>query len=411
MGVAIQRLRPGSPPDRDDANAIPLDCMFLFCSDTGMVDASPAGTPSAASPSTDEREAEVLSGLTALALELARTFQAEAVAALAAGDLERAGMAETRFSTLFLAIRRAVALKLRRRREQAAASPAADQAAMLSELMELAEELARGFHAQALAALAADDLDRAGTAETRFSSLFLGIRRAVALKIKLRQQREQARREAELRRKARQDETDGRRQAVAQGVAAAIAAVPDPEAREQLTAELREKLTEDERIDVDLADTALPIEALIASLCRALGLPPPGTPPAGGPAAGRSAAAAKAGPPAAGPKGQVSSLARHRAASKLCRPIPADDAGGPEGERRILTTGEIFDREPVLTLPDGTGPPDGIRQPATAPPAPDPAPPRDRWQSTAAERAGHRRRERSPRWRHLQMLAHIHRHG
>ena len=157
---------------------------------------------------------------------------------------------------------------------------------MLSELMELAQELARGFHALALAALAAGDLDRAGDAETRFSSLFLGIRRAIALKARLRQQREQAQREAEVRRKTRQDEKDDRRQAVAQGVAVAIAAVPDTEAKERLTAELREKLTEDERIDVDLADTALPIEALIASLCRALGLPPRGTPPAGGPAPG-----------------------------------------------------------------------------------------------------------------------------
>ncbi|WP_342234920.1 hypothetical protein [Inquilinus sp. OTU3971] len=243
----------------------------------------------------------MLSGLTKLALEMARTFQAEAVAALAAGDLDRAGKAESRFGTLFLAIRRAVALKLRRRREGlAAASPIEADAPMLSELMELAEELARGFHAQALAALAAGDLDRAGDAETRFSSLFLGIRRAIALKARLRQQREQAQREAELRRKTRQDEADGRRHAVAQGVAAAIAAVPDPEAREQLTADLREKLTEDERIDVDLADTALPIEALIASLCRALGLPPPGTPPASGPAAAKSGAH-HAG---AGPKGE-----------------------------------------------------------------------------------------------------------
>ncbi|WP_342239654.1 hypothetical protein [Inquilinus sp. OTU3971] len=359
-----------------------------------MVDgATTAGTRPAASPAADEavRQAELLSGLTKLALEMARAFQAQGVAALAAGDLDRAGKAEARFSSLFLGIRRVVALKAKlRRQRQEAASPAADEAArdaqdaaMLSELMELAEELARGFHAQALAALAADDLDRAGTAETRFSSLFLGIRRAIALKIRLRQQREQAQREAEFRRKTRQDEKDGRRQAVSQGVAAAIAAVPDPEAREQLTTDLREKLTEDERIDVDLADTALPIEALIASLCRALGLPPPGTPPAGGPAAGRSAAAAKAGPPAAGPKGQVSGLARHRAASKLCRPIPADDAGGPEGERPSV----------------GTGPPD-------------PAPHRDRHRSTDAERAGRRSETaRDARWRRLRMLAPIHRLG
>ncbi|MGF6233479.1 hypothetical protein QFZ27_007434 [Inquilinus ginsengisoli] len=267
----------------------------------------------------------MLSGLTRLALEMARTFQAEAVAALASGDLDRAGTAETRFSTLFLAIRRAVALGLRRQREDAA-SPAMDQAAMLSELMELAEALARGFHALALAALAANDLDRAGEAETRFSSLFLGIRRAIALKIRLRQQREQAQREAELRRKARQDEKDGRRQAAAQGVAAAIAAVPDAEAQERLTADLREKLTEDERIDVDLADTALPIEALIASLCRALGLPPRGTPPAGSPAA---AVKSGADDPGAGPKGE---RRRHSLAT-------GDSGTGNSSRRRPGTTG------------------------------------------------------------------------
>jgi hypothetical protein len=155
---------------------------------------------------------------------------------------------------------------------------------MLSELMELALELARAFQARALAALAADDLDRAGEAETRFSSLFLGIRRTIALQARLRAQREQAQREAEFRRKTRQDERDDRRHAVARGVADAIATVPDAEAQERLTDDLWDRLTEDERIDVDLADTALPIEALIASLCRALGLPPRGTPPAGGPA-------------------------------------------------------------------------------------------------------------------------------
>jgi hypothetical protein len=331
--------------------------MFFFCSNVGMVDATTVETPSAASPATDDgvRETELLSGLTKLALEMARTFQAEAVAALAAGDLDRAGKLETRFSTLFLAIRRAVALKLRQPREQAAAWPGAIEAAMLSELMDLAEELARGFHALALAALAAGDLDRAGEAETRFSSLFLGIRRAIALKARLRQQREQAQREAEHRRKTRQDEKDGRRQAVAQGVVAAIAAVPDAEAQERLTAELREKLTEDERIDVDLADTALPIEALIASLCRALGLPPPGTPPAGGPAAGGPAGAAKSGTDAAGPKGRNSGPALNRVSPNLRRTIPAEGAGWPGGERSVHTV--------------AAGPP------ATAPP-PDPALPR-----------------------------------
>jgi len=330
----------------------------------------------------------VLSGLTRLALEMARTFQAQAVAALAAGDLKRAGKAETRFSSLFLAIRRVVALQARLcRQQQEAASPIADAAAMLHELMELAEELARGFQALGVAALKAGDLDRGGDAETHFSSLFLGIRRAVALKIKLREQREKVRREAELRRKSRQAEKDDRRHAVAQGVAQAIAAAPDTdtEAKEQLTVDLWEKLTEDERIDVDLADRALPVEALIASLCRALGLPSHGTPPAGGPAAGGPAAAAKAGAgdAGAGPKRQASGPAPRRASSNHCRSIAAEHAGGPGNDRRSGDTGP----------------------PATAPPG-------DRRQGTDADRAGHRRREteRNAR-RHPQMLSHIRRHG
>ncbi|MGL4964569.1 MAG: hypothetical protein ACRC67_25310 [Inquilinus sp.] len=344
-----------------------LDHMFSFCSNAEMVDASTAETPYAASPASDEavRETEVLSGLTKLALEMARTFQAQAVAALAAGDLKRAGKAETRFSSLFLAIRRVVALqaKLRRQQQDADASAAADEAAMLSELMALAEELASGFQALGVAALKAGDLDRGGDAETRFSSLFLGIRRAVALKIKLREQREKAQREAELRRKGRQAEKDDRRHAVAQGVAQAIAAAPDTDAKERLTVDLWDRLTEDERIDVDLADTALPIEALIASLCQALGLPPGGTPPAGGPAAGGPAAggpaaAAKTGvdDAGAGPKGQASGPAAVHPAVTRGRCTPA--AAGWRTSRPSAGSSDSWRwRHPPRGRPTGRGPP------------------------------------------------------
>ena len=62
---------------------------------------------------------------------MARAFQAQGLAALAAGDLDRAGKAESRFSSLFLAIRRVVALNARLRRQrqeaQAAALPAAER--------------------------------------------------------------------------------------------------------------------------------------------------------------------------------------------------------------------------------------------------------------------------------------------
>ncbi|MGL4965409.1 MAG: hypothetical protein ACRC67_29575 [Inquilinus sp.] len=121
---------------------------------------------------------------------------------------------------------------------------------MLSRMAHVAEALATGFQAQGVAALEAGDLDRAGEAETRFSNLFLGIRRAIALKMKLRKQHEEAEREAEADRDRRHDQKDDRREAVADGVSRAIAA-GKPQARERLTAGLWERLTEDERIDAD----------------------------------------------------------------------------------------------------------------------------------------------------------------
>ncbi|WP_179221775.1 hypothetical protein [Inquilinus limosus] len=342
-----------------------------------MVDPVTAETPPAASPAAEEaaREVEVLAALTQLALEMARAIQAQGLAALAAGDLDRAGRAESRFSSLFLGIRRAVALRARLHRQQGEVSavPAAGEAAMLSELMERALELARGFQALGVTA---GDLDRAGEAETRFSSLFLGIRRAIALQAKLRQQREDARRKAEQRRKSRQDETDDRRQAVAQGVARAIAAVPDADDRDRLTVDLWERLTEDERIDADLADTALPIGGLIASLCRALGLPPGGTPPAGGPAAGRPAvggpavggpavggpatgdpAAAKAGADevGAGPKGQAREPASAQSALRRGRCIRAP-SGWRTSRPSAGSSGSSQWRRPPRGPPTGHGP-------------------------------------------------------
>ncbi|WP_342242290.1 hypothetical protein, partial [Inquilinus sp. OTU3971] len=110
----------------------------------------------------------------------------------------------------------------------------------------LAEAMATGFQARGMTALKAGDLDRAGEAETRFSNLFLGIRRAIALKARLRQQREDAQRRAAARKHRRQDEKDRRRRAVAERMSRAIAEAR-PEAREKLTTDLWERLTEDER--------------------------------------------------------------------------------------------------------------------------------------------------------------------
>ncbi|MGO1075579.1 hypothetical protein [Inquilinus sp. CA228] len=84
---------------------------------------------------------------------------------------------------------------------------------------------------------------------------------SAALKARLHLQREEERRKADAHRRRLQDRKDDRRHAVAQGVSRAVAVVK-PEAQERLTADLWVRLTETDRIDADLADTALPIETL-----------------------------------------------------------------------------------------------------------------------------------------------------
>ncbi|WP_395677001.1 hypothetical protein [Inquilinus sp.] len=157
------------------------------------------------------------------------------------------------------------------------APPLPDDDAILSGLIQLSAAMARAFQAQAVTALQADDLDRAGKAEIHFSRLFLGIRRAIALRAKLRAQREEARRAADQDRDDQQDQAADRRRRVAQGAIAAATAGATPadsETREQLTADLWDRLAGDHAGRLDTADRALPIEALIRSLCRALGIPP-----------------------------------------------------------------------------------------------------------------------------------------
>jgi hypothetical protein len=161
-----------------------------------------------------------------------------------------------------------------------AAPPDLGEDAILSGLIELSAAMAKAFQAEAMAALQAGDIDRAVKAETRFSRLFLGIRRAIALKAKLRQQGQEARRAAEQDRDDQLARAADRRRRVAQGVTESIAAATagatpaDTETREQLTADLWDRLAGDHRDRPDTADRALPIEALIRSLCRALGIPP-----------------------------------------------------------------------------------------------------------------------------------------
>jgi hypothetical protein len=159
------------------------------------------------------------------------------------------------------------------------ASPANEgYVALLSALVTLCGEFARGFQEAGVAALKAGRFEQACKAETRFSRLVTGVRRGIALMARLKEEQAEALQAAEQGRDDRLAEVADRRRQVAQGVTRAIAAAApdDADKRERLTSELWSRLSGDhpDRIDIDLKDRALPIEALIRSLCRALGLRP-----------------------------------------------------------------------------------------------------------------------------------------
>ena len=158
-----------------------------------------------------------------------------------------------------------------------AAEAFAQEMVLLSEMEALSAEFARAFQIHGLTALREKkDLAEAGAAETRYSHLFLGMRRSIALKARLQEQRQETQNAAEDRWDEAQAERAERHRAVAQGVIQAIdaATLDAPEARERLTTELWDRLDTCDRIDIDRPDTVLPIEVLIRQMCRALGIKP-----------------------------------------------------------------------------------------------------------------------------------------
>ncbi|WP_395676432.1 hypothetical protein [Inquilinus sp.] len=310
-------------------------------------------------------------------------------------------------------------------------------AAVLDELVDLGMDLARSFKAKSKDLLKADDLDRAAVAEASFNRTALGVRRAIVLKARLDGQREEARHRAVARKDRLQDRKDDRRQAIAQGLSRAIATVK-PEARERLTADLWTRLAEGDRIDADLADTALPVETLILRLGRAIGLAPSaityGLDPAM--AKARAAQAAAASKPS-GPKPWdevpvISPLPKSPPGLyKLgyYRMFPAADLGLPGDGHHVVntTTGEVYSLDGnkiIRQLPMDDRPPEPGRPPrplgpgdtgppsSTAPPDPTPDPARQRAEAEAAEAERKRlESERNALWRNGQLMAHILRHG
>jgi hypothetical protein len=280
---------------------------------------------------------------------------------------------------------------------------------LLSEMETLSGELARAFQVRSLAALKGEDDAKAGTAKTHFDDLFLGIRRSVALKARLDKQCQQQGRAAEDRRERRQDRIDQRRRKVAEGVSRAIAAAtPDAEDRDKLSTDMWERLTEGDRIDTDLADTILPIEALILQFCRKVGV------------TAVWFEATKAGPVET--RVQLEPWPETSYGLGRFRPIPAADIGLPEGQVYMLNTdtGAVFnengmvvktltdqpvppDTPPPDPGPDNTGPPDATAPPATAPPRTVITPPG--CSPVVFERAPES--ERNDNWRRISLAQHI----
>src|SRR5581483_4771307 len=251
-----------------------------------------------------------------------------------------------------------------------ATGPVARDVEMLSHLAELSLELARAVQAQGVKAAKAGDLDRAVTAEASFNRLALGLRRAIALKARLRQQKDEAAQEAEARRQRRREQAAERRRAAAQGIGRAIAQEPDAGTRERLTVDLWSQLAD--RIDADRPDTVPPLEVLILQLGRAIGLSRRALARAlgeDGKAAPRQQGPAAAAPPWSPPPPPQRTYEYTHGHYVLIR---AADLG-LEGDKVFnfnKTTGEVFDpdtgkRVRVLS----TGPEPNTGPPAEAPPA------------------------------------------
>ena len=258
--------------------------------------------------------------------------------------------------------------------EPPTAAPAAEafaqEWALLSEMEALSVGFAREFKVHAVAALQErQDMAEAGAAETRFTHLYTGMRRSIALKARLHEQRQKARHAAEDRRDAAQAERAERRRAVAQGVIQAIdAATPDaPEARERLTGEMWDRLDTCDRIDVDRPDTVPPIDVLIRQMCRNLGIKPEGPVFATGTEPEGEDGAEEA---------ETLSVAGIRFRRGRFRRVPSAELGRPPTEHYMFDTDtdEIFPPPPpplaASADPDGAPPDPGDARPsaATGPP-------------------------------------------
>jgi hypothetical protein len=152
----------------------------------------------------------------------------------------------------------------------AARAAGARQTRMLEELSGIAMDLARALGREALA-VAAEDPPRAAELSLAFTRMARTVRQTLALEARLRQQAEarDLRLDAERRTRAHQAANNQRKLRVAEIAREAIETGGADDCVGAVLAELYERLGDDE---VDFTDR--PIGALVAKICRDLGVRP-----------------------------------------------------------------------------------------------------------------------------------------
>ena len=149
-------------------------------------------------------------------------------------------------------------------------------ARMLDRFAEMAMEQAEAMHQAALAAAKAGDPAAAKAFSAIFDDAGRSLRRSLALQVRLAREQQEATEKKAAAVRARGEEKAQRRRQVARAVNRSIDADDKigADKAERLTAELWERLIEDEDLDAELALLDHPLEEIVIHLCRDLGTRP-----------------------------------------------------------------------------------------------------------------------------------------
>jgi len=147
---------------------------------------------------------------------------------------------------------------------------------MLNRFAEMAVEQAEAMHQAALAAAKAGDSAAAKAFSAIFDHAGRSLRRSLALQVRLAREQLEAVEKKAAAVRARGEEKAQRRRQVARAVNRSIDADDKigADKAERLTAELWERLIEDEDLDAELALLDHPLEEIVIHLCRDLGIRP-----------------------------------------------------------------------------------------------------------------------------------------